>query len=52
MRHPLLALDDFHQVGMYPERKVAMLGSAMLLVVVAGITIVRRTRIGGARRSE
>jgi hypothetical protein len=44
------ALDDFHRAGMYPERTVAMLGGAILLAV-AGIVVVRRTRIRGARRS-
>jgi tetratricopeptide (TPR) repeat protein len=43
-RHPWLALDDFHRAGMHPERLVAMLGGA-ILVVVAGIAMVRRTRV-------
>ena len=38
------ALDDFHRAGMYPERTVAMLAGAILLAV-AGIVVVRRTRI-------
>jgi tetratricopeptide (TPR) repeat protein len=41
--HPWLALDDFHRVGMHPERQVAILGGAILLVV-AGVALVRRTR--------
>ncbi len=49
-RHPWLALDDFHRAGMHPERQVAMLGGAILLVV-AGIALVRRTRIRRARGS-
>jgi tetratricopeptide (TPR) repeat protein len=44
------ALDDFHRAGMYPERTVAMLGGAILLAV-AGIVVVRRTRGRGAGRS-
>jgi tetratricopeptide (TPR) repeat protein len=44
LRHPWLALDDFHRAGMYPERQVAMLGGA-ILAVVAGIALVRRIRV-------
>ena len=43
LRHPWLALDDFHRAGMYPERQVAMLGGA-ILAAVAGIALVRRVR--------
>jgi tetratricopeptide (TPR) repeat protein len=49
VRHPWLALDDFHRAGMYPERKAAVLGGAIL--VVAGIVMVRRTRIAKTRGS-
>ena len=45
--HPRLALNDFHHAGMYPERQVAMLIGAVLLVV-AGIAGFRRLR----RRTE
>jgi len=48
--HPWLALQDFHRAGMYPELTVAMLGGAILLTV-AGIFVVWRARIRGARRS-
>jgi hypothetical protein len=48
--HPWLALQDFHRAGMYPERTVAMIGGAILLTV-AGIVVVWRTRIRRARRS-
>ena len=44
LRHPWLALDDFHRAGMYPERQVAMLGGA-ILAVGAGIALVRRIRV-------
>jgi tetratricopeptide (TPR) repeat protein len=44
LRHPWLALDDFHRAGMYPERQAAMLGGA-ILAVVAGIALVRRIRV-------
>ena len=45
------ALDDFHRAGMYPERTAAMLGAAILLVV-AGVVVVRRARwIGGPLRT-
>jgi tetratricopeptide (TPR) repeat protein len=37
------ALDDFHRAGMYPERQVAMFGSAVLLAA-AGIVVLRRRR--------
>ncbi len=49
-RHPWLALDDFHRAGMHPEKQVAIVGGAILLVV-AGIALVRRTRSRRARRS-
>jgi len=44
LRHPWLALDDFHRAGMYPERQAAMLGGA-ILAVVAVIALVRRTQV-------
>ena len=50
LRHPWLALDDFHRAGMYPERQVAMLGGT-ILAVVAGIALVRRVRIRRGRDS-
>jgi tetratricopeptide (TPR) repeat protein len=43
LSHPRLALADFHQAGMYPERRVAMLIGA-LVTVVAGIGAVLRLR--------
>jgi hypothetical protein len=49
--HPWLALQDFHRAGMYPERTVAMLGGAVLIMIV-GIVWIRRRRLrrtdGGA----
>jgi tetratricopeptide (TPR) repeat protein len=50
LRHPWLALDDFHRAGMYPERQVAMLGGA-ILALVAGIAWVRRVRVRRGRAS-
>jgi len=50
LRHPWLALDDFHRAGMYPERQVAMLGGT-ILAVVAGIALVRRAWIRRGRDS-
>jgi tetratricopeptide (TPR) repeat protein len=44
------ALDDFHRADMYPEQSVAILGGGLLLAV-AGIVVVRRTRSRRARRS-
>jgi hypothetical protein len=44
LRHPWLALDDFHRAGMYPESQVARLGGA-ILAVVASMVLVRRTRV-------
>jgi tetratricopeptide (TPR) repeat protein len=49
--HPRLALTDFHQAGMYPERQVAMLIAA-LLALVASITVVRRLRTRRVTASE
>lgn len=43
LRHPWLALSDFHRAGMYPERRVAMFGGA-LLAVGAAIVVARRKR--------
>jgi tetratricopeptide (TPR) repeat protein len=42
IRHPWLALSDFHRAGMHPER-VLMGGAAVLLAV--GLTVVRRRRV-------
>jgi tetratricopeptide (TPR) repeat protein len=50
LRHTWLALDDFHRAGMYPERTVATLGGAMLVLVV-GIVSIRRARIRRTRGS-
>jgi tetratricopeptide (TPR) repeat protein len=43
IRHPWLALNDFHRAGMHPERSIAMLGGT-ILIVVAGIAMIRRRR--------
>jgi tetratricopeptide (TPR) repeat protein len=50
-RHPWLAFEDFHRAGMHPERLAAMIGGA-ILVVVAGVIMVRRTRIRRASGSD
>ena len=42
VRHPWLALQDFHRAGMYPERRVALVGGSVLLVV--GSIVVFRTK--------
>jgi tetratricopeptide (TPR) repeat protein len=42
--HPWLALQDFHRADMYPERTIAVLGGAVLLVIV-GIAWIRRRRL-------
>jgi tetratricopeptide (TPR) repeat protein len=44
LRHPRLALDDFHRAGMYPERQVAALGGA-LLAMAAGFALIKRVRV-------
>ena len=46
--HPWLALQDFHRAGSYPERTVARLIGAVLIVIV-GIVWIRRQRRRGAR---
>jgi TPR repeat len=49
--HPWLALQDFHRAGMYPERTVAILGGAVLTMIVGVVWIRRRAlcrRAGGA----
>jgi tetratricopeptide (TPR) repeat protein len=46
VRHPWLALNDFHQAGMHPER-VLMGGAAVMLAV--GLIVVRRRRVRRAR---
>ena len=46
VRHPWLALNDFHQAGMHPER-VLMGGAAVMLAV--GLVLVRRRRVRRAR---
>lgn len=50
VRHPWLALDDFHRAGMSPERRVSILGGAILVLAV-GIALFRRTRTRKARGS-
>jgi Tfp pilus assembly protein PilF len=50
LKHPWLALDDFHRAGMYPERRASILGGAILVLAV-GIALLRRTRIRKARGS-
>jgi len=42
--HPWLALQDFHHVGMYPERTAAKIGGAIFVMIV-GITWIRRRRV-------
>ena len=37
------ALDDFHRAGMYPERRVALVGGVVLLAIV-GIVAAKRRR--------
>jgi len=44
LRHPWLALDDFHRAGMYPERQVAVFAGATL-AVAAAVALVRRARV-------
>jgi tetratricopeptide (TPR) repeat protein len=46
--HPWLALQDFHRAGMYPERTVAVLVGAVL-IMIAGIVWIRRR---GLRRAS
>lgn len=46
--HPWLALQDFHRGGMYPERTVAILVGAVLIMIV-GIVWIRRR---GLRRAS
>ena len=45
--HPWLALQDFHRAGMYPERTVAVLVGAVL-IVIAGIVWIQRRGLRGA----
>jgi tetratricopeptide (TPR) repeat protein len=40
--HPWLALQDFHRAGIYPERTAAIIGGAVLIIIV-GITRIRRS---------
>jgi tetratricopeptide (TPR) repeat protein len=42
MRHPLLALEDFHRAGMHPERKAAILIGVMVLLTTAILSLVFR----------
>ena len=46
--HPWLALQDFHRAGMYPERTVATLVGAILIMIIAIVWIRRR----GFRRAS
>lgn len=48
LSHPGLALQDFHHAGMYPERTVAKLGSAILVIVGIAWIWRRRARRGRA----
>jgi lipoprotein NlpI len=41
MRHPALALSDFHQAGMHPER--VLIGAVAVLVAI-GFAVVKRRR--------
>lgn len=50
-RHPWLALDDFHRAGMHPERTIAMLGGAPLLVLAAFVMVRRGLRARAANSS-
>ena len=43
-RHPWLALQDFHHVGMYPERTVAKLAAIVLAIGMAVTVTWRRLR--------
>ena len=46
--HPRLALQDFHRVGMHPERTVGILGSVLIMLALAvTFRILRRRRIRG-----
>ena len=42
--HPWLALQDFHHVGMYPERTAAKIGG-VIFVMIVGISWIRRRRV-------
>lgn len=42
--HPRLALQDFHRVGTYPERTVAVLASIALIAVAVVVFVLRRRR--------
>jgi hypothetical protein len=42
--NPRLALQDFHRVGMYPERTVAVLASIALVAVAVVVFVLRRRR--------
>jgi tetratricopeptide (TPR) repeat protein len=44
VRHPWLALDDFHRAGMYRERTVAGPGIVILVLVIVTIAMIRRAR--------
>lgn len=48
--HPWLALQDFHRAGMYPERTIAILGGAVLIMIFGIVWIRRRVlrRASGA----
>jgi TPR repeat len=50
--HPWLALQDFHRVGMHPERTVAILASGLLVAVAVTFLLLRRRRIRGPRASD
>ena len=48
LRHPWLALQDFHRVGMHPERTIAILASVFFTFALVFVFLVlRRTRVRG-----
>jgi len=50
--HPRLALQDFHQAGMYPERTVTILASVFIGAAAITVRVLRRRnlRVRGASR--
>jgi len=46
MRHPFLALNDFHRAGAYPEKTASRVVGAMLLLAVVIVAAVKRARSG------
>jgi hypothetical protein len=43
--HPLLALEDFHRVGMHPERTVAIVAGVLMVAVAVTFLLLRRRRL-------